>query len=44
MRIGVMLRAIEDTNPLFQSIPLYLSRYGLRVWSREGDGGGLLRP
>jgi D-glycero-alpha-D-manno-heptose-7-phosphate kinase len=34
-----MLRAIEDTNPLFQSIPLYLSRFGLRVWSREGDGG-----
>lgn len=24
--------AIEDANPLFKSIPIYLSRYGLRVW------------
>jgi len=27
-----MLQAIEETNPLFQSIPVYLSRFGLRVW------------
>ncbi len=27
-----MLREIEQTNPLFQTIPLYLSRHGLRVW------------
>ncbi len=37
-RKRAMLRAIEETNPLFQSIPLYLSRYGLRVWTRELDG------
>ncbi|MHB9033850.1 MAG: GHMP family kinase ATP-binding protein [Anaerolineae bacterium] len=33
-----MLRAIEETNPLFQVIPIYLSRMGLRVWQREPDG------
>lgn len=33
-----MIRAIEETNPLFQNIPVYLSRYGLRVWSRHADG------
>ncbi len=27
-----MLRAIEQENALFKSIPIYLSRYGLRVW------------
>lgn len=27
-----MLREIEAENPLFQNIPVYLSRYGLRVW------------
>lgn len=32
-----MLRAIEETNPLYQNIPLYLSRYGLRVWRCEGQ-------
>ncbi len=32
-----MLRAIEETNPLFQPIPVYLSRFGLRVWSRQPD-------
>jgi len=30
-----MLRAIEETNPLFQNIPVYLSRDGLRVWSSD---------
>ena len=33
-----MLRAIEETNPLYQNIPVYLSRMGLRVWQREPDG------
>ncbi|NLD74981.1 MAG: GHMP kinase, partial [Chloroflexi bacterium] len=33
-----MLRAIEETNPLYQNIPVYLSRYGLRVWACEGKG------
>ncbi len=32
-----MVRAIEETDPLFQNIPLYLSRYGLRVWTAEGE-------
>lgn len=32
-----MIRAIEETNPLFQNIPIYLSRFGLRVWTREPD-------
>jgi D-glycero-alpha-D-manno-heptose-7-phosphate kinase len=36
-----MTREIEQENPLFRSIPIYLSRYGLRVWERgpEEDGG-----
>jgi D-glycero-alpha-D-manno-heptose-7-phosphate kinase len=29
-----MIREIEETNPLYQNIPLYLSRNGLRVWKR----------
>lgn len=33
-----LLHAIEETNPLFQNIPTYLSRYGLRVWTRRSDG------
>lgn len=32
-----MLRAIQETNPMFQHIPTYLSRYGLRVWREEGN-------
>ncbi len=36
-RKRAMIRAIEETNPLFQHIPIYLSRFGLRVWSREPD-------
>ena len=35
-----MIRTIEETNPLFQNIPIYLSRFGLRVWSREPDNCG----
>jgi D-glycero-alpha-D-manno-heptose-7-phosphate kinase len=27
-----LLRAIEQENPFFKIIPIYLSRYGLRVW------------
>jgi D-glycero-alpha-D-manno-heptose-7-phosphate kinase len=27
-----MIKAIEETSPLFRSIPIYLSRQGLRVW------------
>ncbi len=29
-----MIRDIEQDNPLFRNIPLYLSRSGLRVWER----------
>jgi len=32
-----MIRAIEQTNPLFQNIPIYLSRFGLRVWLTSPD-------
>jgi len=27
-----MIREIEEESPLFQSIPVYLSRFGLRLW------------
>ncbi|HEX3049986.1 MAG TPA: hypothetical protein VHP83_04970 [Aggregatilineaceae bacterium] len=27
-----MIQAIEEANPLFKSLPIYLSRFGLRVW------------
>jgi D-glycero-alpha-D-manno-heptose-7-phosphate kinase len=27
-----LIREIEAENPLYQNIPIYLSRYGLRVW------------
>lgn len=30
-----MLRAIEQENPHFKNIPMYLSRYGLRVWRQD---------
>jgi D-glycero-alpha-D-manno-heptose-7-phosphate kinase len=30
-----MIREIEQENALFRNIPLYLSRYGLRVWKQE---------
>jgi D-glycero-alpha-D-manno-heptose-7-phosphate kinase len=32
-----MIEAIEQTNPLFQNIPIYLSRFGLRVWNQAPD-------
>ncbi len=28
-----MIRAIEEENALYKNIPIYLSRYGLRVWA-----------
>ncbi|HOX37504.1 MAG TPA: GHMP kinase [Candidatus Brocadiia bacterium] len=27
-----MIKAIEASNPIFRNIPIYLSRYGVRVW------------
>lgn len=33
-----MIQAIEQENPLFQNIPVYLSRHGLRAWERTPDG------
>lgn len=30
-----MLREIEQENPLFRNIPVYLSRFGLRTWKQE---------
>jgi D-glycero-alpha-D-manno-heptose-7-phosphate kinase len=30
-----MIREIEEESPLFQNIPIYLSRYGLRIWETE---------
>ena len=33
-RKRAMIQAIEKANPLFKSIPIYLSRHGLRVWER----------
>jgi D-glycero-alpha-D-manno-heptose-7-phosphate kinase len=29
-----MIRAIEDENPTFKNIPIYLSRYGVRTWEQ----------
>jgi D-glycero-alpha-D-manno-heptose-7-phosphate kinase len=27
-----LIEQVEEANPLFQNIPIYLSRFGLRVW------------
>jgi D-glycero-alpha-D-manno-heptose-7-phosphate kinase len=35
-----MIREIEEESPLFQNIPIYLSRFGLRIWERECPAGG----
>ncbi len=35
-----MLRAIQAENPLYRSIPIYLSRFGLRIWEQDGANGG----
>ena len=32
-----MIRVIETENRLFQNIPIYLSRYGLRTWQRPAE-------
>jgi D-glycero-alpha-D-manno-heptose-7-phosphate kinase len=32
-----MLRDIEELNPRFRNIPIYLSRFGLRTWERDGQ-------
>ena len=32
-----MLRTIEQENPLFKNIPIYLSRHGLRAWKQESQ-------
>ncbi|HVE76818.1 MAG TPA: GHMP kinase, partial [Actinomycetota bacterium] len=34
-----LLREITKANPLFQPIPTYLSRFGLRVWEGGGRDG-----
>ena len=31
-----MIREIEQEEPEHKSIPIYLSRYGLRAWECEG--------
>jgi D-glycero-alpha-D-manno-heptose-7-phosphate kinase len=33
-----MIREIEQESALFKSIPIYLSRYGLRIWERSPAG------
>lgn len=30
-----LIREVEQENPLFRNIPVYLSRHGLRVWGRD---------
>lgn len=35
-----MLRDIEASNPLYQNIPIYLSRHGLRIWEQDQKNGG----
>ena len=34
-----MHAAIEQENPLFKNIPIYLSRHGLRVWRQDQKNG-----
>ncbi len=34
-----MVAAVEAANPLYRSIPVYLSRYGLRVWETSAASG-----
>lgn len=33
-----MIREIEAEKPRYKNIPIYLSRYGLRVWRHNGAG------
>jgi D-glycero-alpha-D-manno-heptose-7-phosphate kinase len=30
-----LIRTIEQENPLYKNIPIYLSRYGLRIWKQS---------
>ena len=30
-----MIREIEGESELFRSIPIYLSRFGLRIWQHD---------
>ena len=30
-----MVKAIEQENPLYKNIPIYLSRFGLRTWEER---------
>jgi len=43
-----MIREIEEEDPLFRSIPIYLSRFGLRTWERGleevGKSGNCAKP
>lgn len=32
-----LIQAIEQANPMFRSLPIYLSRFGLRVWESPVD-------
>ncbi len=32
-----LIREIEEANPLFRNIPIYLSRFGLRIWEYRND-------
>lgn len=34
-----LIREVEEENPLFQNIPIYLSRFGLRVWIQNCQEG-----
>lgn len=34
-----LMRAVEQENPLFKCIPIYLSRYGVRTWEGMGFNG-----
>ena len=34
-----MIQAIEASNSLYQNIPIYLSRYGLRIWENDNING-----
>lgn len=36
-----MIREVESENPLYQNIPVYLSRYGLRIWERTAISLGI---
>ncbi len=36
-----MLNSIEQEDPHFKNIPIYLSRYGLRAWKRDYESSSL---